>query len=117
MRFLARAALWLGMVLLLLPASPPERGAQARHEARDEAVPAPGGTMWTRGAEACVTFLHDVLANAFGRDRSGGMTAGADPPLRTRTMKSPHGTLTPADLVPAWRGPAQHHEAETKHPA
>ena len=122
MRFLLRAAFWLSVVVLLLPASPSTPGASGPSAA--EAMLAANAAMTdmrhfcSRQPDACAVgsqalnqfghkaqtgakLLYDFLTDKLGADANSGSTAtrAADPPSKTS-----QNTLTPADLAPPWRG-------------
>ena len=129
MRFLLRMAFWLGLVLVLLPtgSSEPVRGPNV---AASDAVSAASAAVsdvrlfcarqpdaCTVGSQAAVSLGHRAQAGAkmlyeFLTERfapneiasSGGKAA----PAASRTQD----TLTPADHVPAWRGPGSRREAK-----
>jgi Family of unknown function (DUF5330) len=123
MRFLLRAAFWLSVVVVLLPASP--------------SVPADSGPSTTQAMLAANAAMSDMrrfcsrqpdacavgsqALNQFGHKAQTGAKLlyefltdklGAEaPPASTATRavahasKTSQSSLTPADLVPQWRGP------------
>ena len=122
MRFLLRAAFWLSVVVLLLPASPSAPGPSGPSAA--EAVLAANAAVadmrhfCSRQPDACAVgsqalnqfghkaqtgakLLYDFLTDRLGADGNPGSTA-------TRAVDSPaktsQNTLTPTDLTPPWRG-------------
>jgi len=122
MRFLLRAAFWLSVVVVLLPASPSTPGASGPSAA--EAMLAANGAVadmrhfCSRQPDACAVgsqalnqfghkaqtgakLLYDFLTDKLGADANPGSTA-------TRALEHPaktsQNTLTPADLGPPWRG-------------
>ena len=122
MRFLLRAAFWLSVVVVLLPASPSTPGASGPSAA--EAMLAANAAVadmrhfCSRQPDACAVgsqalnqfghkaqtgakLLYDFLTDKLGADANPGSTA-------TRTAEQPsktsQNTLTPADLAPLWRG-------------
>ena len=123
MRFLLRAAFWLSIVVLLLPASPSAPGASSGPSAT-EAMSAANAAMsdmsqfCARQPDACA--VGSQALNQFGHKAQTGAKLlyefltdklGADPhtaSTATRTAahaaKTSQNSLTPADLVPAWRG-------------
>jgi hypothetical protein len=124
MRFLLRAAFWLSIVVLLLPASPSVPGASG--PSATEAVLAANAAMsdmshfCARQPDACA--VGSQALNQFGHKAQTGAKLlyefltdkiGADPhtaSTATRAVahasKTSQNSLTPADLVPAWRGQA-----------
>jgi hypothetical protein len=117
--FFIRLAFWLGVIVMLLP-------TDAQHQARvyNTAVYAVerASTFCDRNARTCelgaqawasfltkaefgVRLLGDLIASG-GRNNEPEPAA---PPLRQKAsasgMVEPRGTLSAADLQPAWRGP------------
>jgi hypothetical protein len=116
MRFLLRAAFWLGVVVMFIPAestkpSAPPIGAT-------EAVSAAGAAVsdmrrfCSRQAEACA--VGSQVATAFGQKAQAGAKMLYD--LVTAEGASQH-TLTPVDLAIPWRGPDPRKETDSKRPA
>jgi hypothetical protein len=139
MRFLLRAAFWLSVVVLLLPSAPMQRTAQAPQVGTSEAVSAASAAVsdmrqfCSRQPEACAVgsqalaqfghkaeagakLLYEFLNERFGSERTGTVAANGPDKAASGTRPSQN-TLTPADLAPAWRGPALRKEAEAKRPA
>jgi Family of unknown function (DUF5330) len=136
MRFLVKAAFWLSVVVMLLPADEKRPASQV---GATEAVSAATAAMsdmrqfcsrqpdaCTVGSQAATTFGQKAQAGAkmlyeFLSDRSGpnetGSVAGkaADRPATGHAAHPSQHTLTPADLAPAWRGPEP--RKDTKRPA
>ncbi len=126
MFFLLRMTFWLGLVLILLPSGVPRRGpAAAQAVGAADAISAASATVadlrgfCTRQPQACVVgsqiataighkaqagaeTFYDVLTDALASRRTGSLASGAP---RTVSDRASQDTLTPADLVPAWRGP------------
>jgi hypothetical protein len=131
MFFLLRMAFWLGLVLILLPTGSSERAVPGNQVNATEAISAASATVGdlrqfcTRQPDACTVgahvatelgykaqagakMLYDVLSEALASKE-----AAKDPAMGTPKTTGSLGngtasqsTLTPADLVPVWRGPA-----------
>lgn len=138
MKFLVKAAFWLTIVVLLLPGDEKRPTAQAPEVGATQAVSAAGAAMsdmrqfCSRQAEACavgsqtaVAFGHKAQAGAkmlyeFLNDRLGPAGTGSvakpagRPAVSGAAQPSQH-TLTPDDLLPAWRWPEP--RRDTKRPA
>ena len=75
------------------------------------------------GAQAGAKMLYDALSEAMAPRETGTVpsapprrVAGAKPPAdKSQVERTSQSTLTPADLVPSWRGPQPHKDG--KHPA
>jgi len=124
MRFLLRAAFWLSVVVVLLPASPSAPGASG--PSATEAMSAANAAMsdmshfCSRQPDACAVgsqalnqFGHKAQAGAkllyeFLTDKLGAEASPSATPTRAaaHATKTSQNSLTPADLVPAWRGAA-----------
>ena len=133
MFFLVRMAFWLGVVLILLP-SGTAQNTPASDVKTSEAISAASATVedlrgfCTRQPDACsvgshmataigykaqagAKMLYDVLTEALAPHDTGALTRGAGnagDAKSTQAKSAPQtsqNTLTPADLVPAWRGP------------
>jgi hypothetical protein len=140
LRFLLRAAFWLSVVILLLPSGPSERPASAPQVGTTEAVSAASAAVsdmrqfcsrqpdacaigshalvqFGHKAEASAKMLYEFLNERFGTDKPGTVAASSDRPLAASAAKPSQNTLTPADIAPAWRGPAPRRDAEAKRPA
>jgi hypothetical protein len=130
MMFLLRTAFWLAVVLALLPSFGPRASlpAAASVEGKGveatEAVAAASETLGdmigfcSRQPNACATGIH--LASAIGQRAQAGAKmlygmvgeklartegAGDDKrPANAPDLKVSQNTLTPADLMPTWRG-------------
>ena len=127
--FLIRVAFWVGLAVLLLPT---DERQQARVYSTAVATVERVTTFCDRNAQACTagaelwaTFVKkaefgarvaiDLVSSGGRRDEdaasprtqpaSASTTAKAKP--EPKVPASPRGTLTPADLAPAWRGQVQ----------
>jgi len=121
--FLIRAAFWIGLVVLLLPSDERQQArlyataAAAIERAttfcdRNAQMCAASAELWAkfvRKAEFAARMAIDLATSSGSRSEEGqpapiepsslqGRGAPASPPPARR------GTLTPADLEPAWRG-------------
>jgi Family of unknown function (DUF5330) len=138
MKFLVKAAFWLTIVVLLLPSDEKRPTAPAPEVGATQAVSAAGAAMsdmrqfCSRQPEACavgsqtaVAFGHKAQAGAkmlyeFLNDRLGPAGTGSvakpagRPAVSGAAQPSQH-TLTPDDLLPAWRRPEP--RRDTKRPA
>jgi hypothetical protein len=128
MMFLLRTAFWLAVVLALLPSFGPKAAAPAATGVEaTEAVTAASETLGdmigfcSRQPNACATGVH--LASAIGQRAQAGAKMlygmvgeqlaktegaaedGAPANASAADVKVSQNTLTPADLMPAWRGP------------
>jgi hypothetical protein len=128
MMFLLRTAFWLAVVLALLPSFGPKASAPAATGVEaTEAVTAASETLGdmigfcSRQPNACATGVH--LASAIGQRAQAGAKMlygmvgeqlaktegaaedGAPANASAADVKVSQNTLTPADLMPAWRGP------------
>jgi Family of unknown function (DUF5330) len=123
MRFLLRAAFWLSVVVVLLPASPSAPGAPG--PSATEAMSAANAAMsdmshfCSRQPDACAVgsqalnqFGHKAQTGAkllyeFLTDKLGAEGSPSATPTRAaaHAAKTSQNSLTPADLVPPWRGP------------
>jgi hypothetical protein len=132
MRFLLRMAIWLGVVLVLLPsgggngpkgdvsASDALSAAKAAVtdmrsfcERQQEACSIGQQTAVALGhrAQAGAKMLYEFLNERLGPSETGTVVESGG--LRSHTSQH---TLTPADLAPTWRGPQPHREARTDRP-
>jgi len=133
-RFLLKAAFWLTIVVLFLPAgenakSPaPQVGASEAIAAAGAAV-ADARQFCSRQPDVCVVgaqaasvlgqkaqngakMLYEFLSDRLAPNETGSISAdGAD-----RTQPSQN-TLTPADLTPVWRGPEPRKDTPARRPA
>jgi hypothetical protein len=134
MFFLLRIAFWLGVVLMLLPSGILQPNAPTGDVGATDAISAASATVedlrgfCTRQPDACsvgshmataigykaqagAKMLYDVLTEALAPHDTGALTRGAgnggdakSAPAKSAPQASQN-TLTPADLVPVWRGP------------
>lgn len=130
MFFLLRMAFWLGLVLILLPSGSAQRAAPADPVNASQAISAASATVGdlrqfcTRQPEACTVgshvatelgykaqagakMLYDFLTEALASKESSKQ-APKDTAKTTGSVGSgdaSQNTLTPADLLPPWRGP------------
>jgi hypothetical protein len=143
MFFLLRMTFWLGLVLVLLPIGAAQRSPSPNSEvSASGAISAASATVGDlRGfcgrqpnactvgsqvataigyrAQAGAKMLYDALSEALAPRETGSLANGAPPPAgnaKTALDKSAgQGTLTPADLAPAWHGPTP--RKDSKHAA
>jgi len=140
MFFLLRLAFWLGLVLLLLPSGGADRSTAGNKVSASQAISAASATVGdlrgfcSRQPDACnigsqvattlgyraqagAKMLYDVLSETLTPQE--GATAHSDatklPAERPGIERASQSTLTPADLVPAWRGPPA--RKDSKHAA
>jgi hypothetical protein len=136
MFFLLRMTFWLGLVLILLPSGASERAAPANQVNASEAISAASATVGdlrqfcTRQPDACIVgshvatqlgykaqagakMLYDFLTEALAHKEPSKDSTGSVSAMRPSAQNASQNTLTPADLAPAWRGPADH--KTTKH--
>lgn len=137
MFFLLRMAFWLGLVLILLPTGSSQRPVPGNAVNATEAISAASATVGdlrqfcARQPDACTVgahvatelgykaqagakMLYDVLSEALAsKEGAKDQTPGAPKTTGSLANGTPsQNTLTPADLVPAWRGPmARKHTA------
>ena len=137
--FFIRVAFWLSLVVMLLPT---DERQQARLYGTAVATVERVTTFCDRNAQACATggelwatFVKKAefgariaidLATSGGRKDEGAVPtparveptgARARPEVRPEARPQqpyPRGTLTPADLAPAWRGQGQRTAYETR---
>jgi hypothetical protein len=135
MFFLLRMTFWLGLVLVLLPFGATQRNSSGTEVSATEAISAASATVGDlrgfcgRQPDACAVgsqmastlgyraqagakILYEALTEAMAPRETGavggsiakavGGKSVADKSAGERPSQS---TLTPADLVPAWRGP------------
>jgi Family of unknown function (DUF5330) len=123
MFFLLRAAFWLGLVLVLLPSSATKPLSSAQIGASD-ALSAAGAAISDMrqfcarqpdvcvvGGQAAAAFDQQARTGAkmlyeLFNDRTGSTDAARDDKPASQS------TLRPADLSPAWRGPALRRDAK-----
>lgn len=131
MFFLLRMAFWLGLVLILLPTGSSERAAPGDAVNASQAISAASATVGdlrqfcTRQPDACTVgshvatelgykaqagakmlydFLSETLASKDASKEQAKDTLKTTGSVASRSTSQ--NTLTPADLVPVWRGPA-----------
>jgi hypothetical protein len=139
MRFLLRAAFWLGVVSLLLPMLGSMSGSDRRQApalgAADAAsaasatlsdmrqfcsrqpdacaigaqVAIAAGHTAQAGAKMLYEFLSETLASADPETPASGAALERRDPTLSGGVRSQH-TLTPGDLAPDWRGPVKSKE-------
>src|SRR5262245_19115699 len=114
MFFLLRMAFWLCVICVLLPGGTKSTSPEARIDASEAVTMATAAVSDVRGfcerhPDACVTG--GKVAVALGHKAEAGARTLYEFITKLRE-KSPHekpgpaqGTLTPADLVPAWQAP------------
>lgn len=132
MFFLLRLAFWLGLVLVLLPTGGGQRGTPNSDVHAADAISAASATVHDlRGfcarepnacsvgsdiatsmgyrAQAGAKMLYEFLSEALAPRDTGSVAshAGASPAGKG-PLRDSQSTLTPADLAPAWHGPAVH---------
>jgi Family of unknown function (DUF5330) len=134
MFFLLRVAFWLGVVLILLPSGFLQPSAPTSDVGAADAISAASATVedlrgfCTRQPDACsvgshmataigykaqagAKMLYDVLTEALAPHDTGALTRGAGNGGDAKStqaksaQQASQSTLTPADLLPAWRGP------------
>jgi len=127
MRFLLRMAFWMTVVLVLLPSGgsqPTSKTNVSAIEAMSAAVATVGDmrSFCERQPEACV--IGSQAASVIGQRAQAGarmlynyLSHRSDASAGTSGRSAPAAgpsqhTLTPADLVPAWRGPAARKERQ-----
>jgi len=140
MMFLLRAAFWLTVVALLLPAGRSTPGTPVPQVGAVEAVSAAGAAVsdmsqfCTRQPNACevgsqaaavvgqkaqtgAKMLYEFISEKMGSSEGGAAPARTPDRPTAATMRPSQQSLTPADLAPAWRGPEPKREARAKRPA
>ncbi|MBX9588129.1 MAG: DUF5330 domain-containing protein [Hyphomonadaceae bacterium] len=116
--FFIKLAFWLGVIVLLLPSDAQQ---QARLYGTATAVVERASTFCDRNAQTCAkaaeawaTFLKKAefgarlvgdLVSSAGRQGADVLPSGPQP-TRFGGRAETHGTLSPADMQPAWRNPA-----------
>src|SRR2546421_8441845 len=139
MMFLLRAAFWLTIVALLLPAPRSQSNTPPARVGAAEAVSAAGAAVsdmsqfCKRQSEACeigsqaaaavgekaqagAKFLYEFLSDRLGAPANSANPQAPERPATAGPKGSQH-TLNPADLVPAYRGPEPRKEAHARRPA
>ena len=135
MRFLLKAAFWLTIVVLFLPAgedaktSAPQVGASEAISAAGAAV-SDARQFCSRQPDVCVVgsqaatvlgqkaqngakMLYEFLSDRLAPNETGSITA--DSTDRPTGAPSQH-TRTPADLAPVWRGPEPRKDTPARRP-
>lgn len=132
MFFLLRLAFWLGLVLVLLPTGSAQRGANGDVHAADALSAASATVHDLRGfcarepnacsvgselatnmgyrAQAGAKMLYEFLSEVLAPRETGslGRETGTSEAGKAAPSRDSQNTLTPADLAPAWHGPAVH---------
>ncbi|HEX3938665.1 MAG TPA: DUF5330 domain-containing protein [Xanthobacteraceae bacterium] len=136
MFFLLRMAFWLGLVLILLPTGSSERAGPGDAVNASQAISAASATVGdlrqfcSRQPDACTVgthvatelgykaqagakmlydFLSETLASKDASSKDASKEQAKDTLKTTGSVagrSTSQNTLTPADLVPVWRGPA-----------
>jgi Family of unknown function (DUF5330) len=131
MFFLLRMAFWLGVVLILLPSGSRQESPAANEVRASEAISAASATVadlrgfCSRQPDACTTgsqvataigyraqagakMLYDALTEALAPHETGSLATSSarHGAMKSTPERASRSTLTPADLAPAWRGPA-----------
>jgi hypothetical protein len=131
MFFLLRLAFWLGIVLVLLPTGSTQRGAANGEVHAADALSAASATVHdlrgfcAREPNACsvgselatsmgyrardgAKMLYEFLSEVLAPRETGslGVAAGTSAAGKAAPLRDSQNTLTPADLAPAWHGPA-----------
>jgi Family of unknown function (DUF5330) len=142
MFFLLRMTFWLGLVLILLPVGSGQRNPSGGEVSATEAISAASATVGDlrgfcgRQPDACTVgaqvataigyraqagakMLYEALSEAMAPRETGSVAGGASRPAGTKAAleksaaeRASQGTLTPADLAPAWRGPPARKDAK-----
>jgi uncharacterized protein DUF5330 len=133
MRFLLRMAFWLTVVLVLLPSGGSQPTPKVNVSAF-EAVSAAKATVTDMGSfcerqpEACTVgsqtavaighraqagakLLYEYLNEHFGAHDSPATAGTTGKPAAAPASRPSQHTLSPADVVPPWRGPQPRKEA------
>jgi hypothetical protein len=140
MFFLLRMAFWLGLVLVLLPSGSSEQAPASQVGATD-AISAASATVGdlrqfcSRQPDACTVgshvatelgykaqagakMLYDFLTERMASKDAGSAAGNAGSHAakavtdKTSIESAAQNTLTPADMVPAWRGPTPRKDAK-----
>ena len=141
MRFLLKAAFWLSVVVMLLPAGEKRADGSVPQVGATEAVSAASAALadmrqfctrqpdaCTVGSHAAVVFgqkaqagaklLYDFLSERVGPSETGSVTPRpAEQRASGNGDKPSQHTLTPADVAPTWRAPEPRRDGATKRPA
>jgi hypothetical protein len=125
MRFLLKAAFWLSVVVILLPANEkrpaPQIGATEAVSAAGAAVSdmrqfcsrqpdacavgSQAATTFGQKAQAGAKMLYEFLSDRSGPNETGSVAGRTDRSTGGHAAQPSQHTLTPADLAPVWRGP------------
>lgn len=131
MFFLLRLAFWLGLVLVLLPTGGGQHGAPNSDIRATDAISAASATVHDlRGfcarepsacsvgseiatsmgyrAQAGAKMLYEFLTEALAPHDTGSVAGHTGTSAAGKAARDSQNTLTPADLAPAWHGPAAH---------
>jgi hypothetical protein len=120
MKFVFRAAFWLGVVLLLLPSPASRTAAPDRLPSASQGLAAKAASADTRqrcprrleacadGLQAIADFCLNVYQFLAERGEQRGNRSSRD------AVKPSQDTLTPTDLAARWRGSASRKEAVAK---
>ena len=138
MFFLLRLAFWLGLVLVLLPSGTAQHDRPNSDLRATDALSAASATVHdlrgfcAREPNACsvgseiatsmgyraragAKMLYDFLTEALAPRNTGSVTGQAGTAAAGKAAaRDSQNTLTPADLAPAWHGPAPH--KDQRHP-
>ncbi len=136
MFFLLRVGFWLTVVLALLPSGGSQPSSQAQAGATDVVVAAGAAVsdmsgFCDRQPEACVVgsqaavaigqraqagakMVYEFINERMARSETGSLPDAKVVPASMPAAAGAHGTLQPADLAPAWRGPAPRKEAQPR---
>jgi hypothetical protein len=140
MFFLLRMAFWLGIVLILLPVGSAQHNTSGNEVSASEAISAASATVGdlrgfcARQPDACsvgsqvataigyraqagAKILYDALSEAMAPRETGSLAGGRTGASKMSVDKSAaarasQSTLTPTDLLPAWRGPSPHKDGK-----
>ncbi len=139
MFLLLRMAFWLGLVLVLLPIGAAQRSPSGGEVSATEAISAASATVGDlrgfceRQPDACTVgsqvataigyraqagakMLYEALSEAMAPRETGSVTNGKNSSKsaldKSGAERASQSTLTPADLAPAWRGPAPRKDAK-----
>jgi uncharacterized protein DUF5330 len=137
MFFLVRMTFWLGLVLVLLPFGSTQHNSPGNEVSASEAISAASATVGDlRGfcgrqpdacsvgsqvasaigyrAQAGAKILYEALSEAMAPRETGSVgtsvsknTVGKSVVEKSAAEHPSQSTLTPADIAPAWRGPAR----------
>jgi hypothetical protein len=143
MRFLLRLAFWLGVILVVLPSAGTQTAPKVEVSAGDAFSAARAaigdaqkfcerqpdtcvvgsqaaiaiGHRAQAGAKMLYEFLNEQLGPSDPGPATTSSTIAADKSVPLPVARPSQHTLTPADLVPAWRGPQPGREGSSERPA